>query len=280
MECQEVLKIFRKYYGSNQKYYQDLHPILYYNDDFYTNPFVKTSKKILEIKENEFENLDKYFKNYKMGINRDNFFKLFLNILRKNNKNFNLKLNEVINQMIYDFDREDLGKEYNLKQYKISKSLMRNTIIDEKFNTNEFIQFTSDYFSFQINLIDNEMRSFYPRNDKLILAPKLFIYHDIINNQYYQIKINNKDWLEYTDSDYKINENTKESETKVSESKTNELQEKNETIDIEKLVKMRLTELQSYAIEHNIDIKKMNNRKTQMINKKKDELISELIGKN
>lgn len=286
MDYLQVLKIFRKHYGSNQKYYSDLHPILYYNDDFYTNPFLNENKKdnILKKEDNQFSCLNKYFKNnYSIGINRENFFKLFLSILRKQNPSFSLPLHEIVNQMIYDFDKLNLSQDYNLKQYKISKSLMRNTILDEKFNSNEFIQFSSDYFKFQITLVDSdESRTFYPRNDPLIPSPKLFIYQDIINDRYYQIMIDNKNWIEHND---KIYNDYKKEEPKLEEKKE-EVEVEAESDDFEfdfdcgKLMKMKLKEIQDIAKELGINIQKINPRKTRMINKKKDELISELMGKN
>ena len=44
MDYLQVLKVFRRYYGQNQKYYTDIHPILYYNDEFFTNPFLTIMK--------------------------------------------------------------------------------------------------------------------------------------------------------------------------------------------------------------------------------------------
>ena len=50
--------------------------------------------------------------------------------------------------------------------------------------------------------------------------------------------------------------------------------------DCKKLMKLKLTELQTIAKDLEINIEKMNPRKTRMIKRRKDELIAEIIGKN
>lgn len=266
MDYLSVLKVFRKYYGINQKYYSDIHPILYYNDEFYTNPFLKNEEEKEEIKTNC---LEKFFGNtYKLGINRDNFFKLFLSILRKND--YVLNTEDIVNKMIYDFDKLNLAREYKLREfYKISQATMRNIIIDEKFDSWEFMQFCSDYFSFKIVFInqDEELREFNPRNDKTILAPKFFVYQDL-NNRFLQVILDDKDWIPHNNTLYQ----DKEESNEVSET------ELEPEYDCTKLMKMKLIELQDIATQLNINIQKMNPRKTRMINKKKEELISDIIG--
>lgn len=275
MDYLEILKVFRKYYGKNQKYYTDIHPILYYNDEFYTNPFLKNEEEKEEIKTNC---LSKYFGNdYKLGINRNNFFKLFLSILRK--KDYVLNIEDTVNKMIYDFDKLNLAREYNLKDNynKMSKATMRNIIIEGKFNSWEFMQFCSDYFSFKIIFINQtgEISQFNPRCDDSILAPKMFVYQDL-NDRFIQIimGLNNSDWISHDNSYY--SKRVEEEKEEVVEPEP--VPEPEPEYDCAKLMKMKLTELHIIAKELNIDIQKMNPRKTRMINKKKDELISDIIG--
>jgi len=268
MKYLEVLKVFRTYYGRNQKYYSDIHPILYYNDEFYTNPFLKNREEKEEIKANC---LKKYFGDeYKIGINRNNFFKLFLSVLRR--KDYVLNLEETINKMIYDYDKLNLPREYNLRENygKITQPKMRSIIIEEKFNSWEFKQFCSDYFCFKIIFINknDELRQFNPRCDDTILAPKMFIYQDL-DDRFLQIilGIDDNDWIVHNNKHY----NRRQKEEKLEE------KEEEALYDCEKLMKMKLKELQVIACEMNIEIQKMNPKKTRMINKKKDELVGDII---
>lgn len=273
MEYLNVLKVFRKYYGKNQKYYSSIHPILYYNDEFFTNPLKKTDEEKEEIKD---KLLDKYFENYKLGINRCNFFKLFLSILRKYNDNYSLNIEEVINQMIYDFDSKNLAREYRLKEFKITKTGMRNIIIDEKFNTEEFLQFCADYFAFKIILInEDEGKQFNPRNN--MLSPKIFIYEGL-DNRYYEIIINNKNWISDKDIEYnKYNFGSTNEEIDKRDVLVASEEEEDAKFDCSKLSKMKVKELQEIAEQLLISIQKINPRKTKMINKLKEELIADII---
>jgi hypothetical protein len=274
MDFLEVLKVFRNYYGKNKQYYSEIHPILYYNDEFYTNPFLNNKEEIKE-DHNTFERLDNLYKNYTIGYNRNNFFQLFLRILR--DKNFKMNTNEIIHQMIHDFDTLNLYKEYNLKQYKIKRIDVRNIIREEKFNSKEFIQFCSDYFSFILVLIDNdEITSFIPRNNPNILAPKIYIFYNFIDQRFYQVKIDNISIIESKSDKYYM----KEDKPKLERHNCEIQEEKLPEYDCTKLIKMKLIELQEIAKKLNIDIKKLNPKKTRMINKKKNELISDIIGKN
>ena len=87
---------------------------------------------------------------------------------------------------------------------------------------------------------------------------------------FYHIRIENKVWIESKDKSYNkyLHENI--------EKKTEEVKQ----YDCNKLLKMKLTELQKMAADLNIQIKKLNPRKTRMINKKKDELIADIIKTN
>ena len=271
MDYLEVLKVFRPFYGKNQKYYSEIHPILYYNDEIYTNPFLQNNENIKEEhNKKNYEIISKYLNNYKIGFNRNNFFKLFLRILRE--KNFKLSFDEVLRQMIYDFDSLNLFKEYGLRQYKYKRDNVRNSILNKEFDKMEFIQFCADYFSFVIHLINDQMYIFYPRNDKSIRAPKLYIYQDVIYQSYYHIKVNDKLWVEQKYIKEKIQEE------KIQEEKIQE-EKKEPMYDCSKLIKMKVVELRDIAKELNIDIQKLNDRKTRMINKKKSELITEIIEK-
>ena len=275
MDYLQVLKVFRKYYGKNQKYYSSIHPILYYSDDFYTNPFLKNEEEKEEIKTNC---LEKYFaKDYKFGINRNNFFKLFLSILRKND--YVLNLNETIEQMIFDFDKLNLPREFKFKEnyQKITKANMRNIIIEEKFNSWEFMQFCADYFHFKIIFINQngELRQFNRLCNDTIPAPKVFIYQDL-DDRFIQIKLDNQDWLNSSNPCYnKFMPKKRESEELEESDVRNKTPEPE--YDCSKLMKLKLKELQAIANELNINIQKMNPRKTRMINKKKDELIADII---
>lgn len=281
MDYLDVLKVFRKYYGKNQKYYSTIHPILYYNDEFFTNPLEKNEEEKEEIKQ---KSLDKYFSHYKLGINRENFFKLFLSILRKYNEKYSLNIEETINQMIYDFDKLNLSREYRLKEFKITKINMRNIIIDEKFNNWEFIQFCSDYFAFKIIILtEDEIKQFNPRNN--ILSPKMFIYQGL-DDRYYQIIINKKDLINSIDIEYKkyeysvvdVKVDEKDKENKEDDEK--DIKDKDAKYDCSKLSKMKLVELQEIAKTLLISIQKINPRKTRMINKKKEELIADIINES
>lgn len=264
MDYLDTLKIFRPFYGKNQKYYSEIHPILYYNDEVYTNPFLKNNENVKEEHDNK-KTISKYLKNYQLGFNRNNFFKLFLRILKE--KNFNLSIDEVLRQMIYDFDSLNLFKEYGLRKYKYTRQSVRNSILNREFDKMEFIQFCADYFSFIIHLIIDEMYVFYPRDNKEIMAPKVYIYQDVIYQTYYHIKLNNQIWIEqkYINQKPLVKEAVKEV--------------KKVEYDCSKLIKMKVVELQSIAKDLNIDIQKLNERKTRMINKKKSELIAEIIEK-
>ena len=294
MDYLDVLKIFRPHYGKNQKYYSEIHPILYYNDEFFTNPFLKNDEKIKE--EVSFKPINEKIKDYKLGFKRNNFFKLLLRILKE--RNFNLHIDEIINQMIYDFDTLNLYKEYNFRQYKISRMDLRNMIYKRDFNNKAFMQFCADYFSFQIFVLNSskDIAFFYPRSDIKILAPQIFIYDDINNETYYHIKIENKLWFESNDKSYNkylqkhipklendiIDNNTNNNTNNSTNNSTNNTDTKNpkKEYDCNQLRKMKLVELQKMASELNIQVKKLNPRKTRMINKKKDELISDIIKTN
>jgi hypothetical protein len=273
MDYLQVLKVFRKYYGKNQKYYSNIHSILYYNDEFYTNPFLKTEEEKEELKN---DNLKKYFNEYKLGINRSNFFKLFLTILRKNN--YHLNEGETVNKMIYDFDKLNLASEYKLREkYKITKIIMRNIIINENFNSWEFIQFCSDYFRFKIILIDeNNIKYYNPRDNIKNLSPKLYVYKDE-NNRFHQILIDENDWIDSENKNYVRKDEMKEEIKEESEIEKEVVEIK---YDCKKLIKMKLSQLQEIATSLNINIEKMNPKKTRMIKKRKDELVSEIIREN
>lgn len=290
MDFLEVLKVFRPFYGKNQKYYSEIHPILYYNDEIYTNPFLNYQQEVKEEtqeKLTKFDNVDKHIDNYKLGYNRNNFLKLLLRILKE--QNFNLSQKEIINQMIYDFDSLNLYKEYNFKQYKISRIDLRNLILKEDFDNTYFIQFCVDYFSFIIHIFNNEtIESYYPRNDKNIRAPKIFLYQDLLNQRFYHIRVTDKLWLESNDKNYNKYLNSKpklirqdcEIQEQEEEKKEEPVVEEKVFYDCTKLIKMKLSELQGIAEELNIEIQKLNPRKTRMINKKKDELIADIVRKN
>ena len=179
--------------------------------------------------------------------------------------------------MIYDFDKLNLPREYNIKQYKISSAKMRNSIIDGEYNSTPFLQFCSDYFSYNIIMINNEDTvRYHPLNNPSSRAPKLFLYEDLINDIYYQVMVDNQDYLIDSHKDFSFDKNPEEEKIEQIEEIPNE----EPLYDCNKLLKMKVSELQEIAQKLNIDIQKMNPRKTRMINKKKDELISDLVNKN
>ena len=272
MDYLDTLRVFRPFYGKNQKYYAEIHPLLYYNDEIFTNPFLKVTDVKEEI---DLKKVSKHIKNYKVGFKRSNFLKLFLRILKENN--FSLSYDEVLRQMIYDFDSLNLFKEYNLREYKYSRSDIRNIILNKEVDRFEFIQFCADYFSFVIHLITDEMYTFYPRNDKKILAPKVFIFQDIIRQEYIHIRVNDKIWLEQQKIEKEISPPQPQQQQQQQQSTEENTKP---TYDCSKLTKMKLKELQTIAGKLGIDIQKLNERKTRMINKKKSELISEITEKN
>ena len=285
MDYLEVLKVFRNYYGLNQKYYSELHPILYYNDEIYTNPFLSSNNVEDDKKETkQHKKLDTLFENYSLGFNRTNFLDLLLRIFRDYN-NFKISIEEVIYFMIEDYNRLNLYNEYKLKQYKIKKTEMSNILYNKEFHKKEFMQFASDHFRFNIFIInDNEIWKFYPRNNTSNLSPKIFIYYDIINNRFHQIKINNKNLLTNKDDEfmkYFTNEEIVEIEEEIKEENQEKNQEENqeemrEELDYEKLMKMKLQDLQEIAKNRDIKIYKLNKNKVKMIKKTKSELISDL----
>ena len=134
MDYLQVLKVFRRHYGRNQKYYSDIHPILYYSDEIFTNPFLEQRE---QEKEKNLQDLKKYFNNYKIGFRYNTFFPLFLRVLR--DLNFKMREDDIIEKMVHDFDNLNLAREYNLYDLKISKNKMRNILINKQYNTFEFI---------------------------------------------------------------------------------------------------------------------------------------------
>lgn len=273
----QVLKIFRPYYGKNQKYYSEIHPILYYNDDFYTNPFNTNNIEKKEEKEVSFNNVKKYIDNYKVGYNRSDFFKLFIKILKDNK--FELQYHDMIQYMIRDFDTLNLYKEYDFKQHKISRNDLRNIIKEVDCNRFEFIQFCADYFSFTFIILDpTTYKIYYPRNDPNILSPKLILYHDNINERFYHIRIHNNIWLNSNNELYKKYFHNNR-ENRENEKNTN-ISENKKVYDKKSLTKLKVVELQEIAKTLNIEIQKLNPKKTRMINKRKNELINEILSKN
>ena len=281
MEYLELLKIFRPYYGKNQKYYNEIHPILYYNDEFYKNPFLNNDNNVKEEKENINENqIQKVLTDYKIGYHRDDFLKLLVLIIRERRPDLNYY--NLIDQIIMDYDTLNLYREYNFRDYKISKVDLRNLILNKNFNNLFFIQFCADYFSFIITVIsNNEIKVCYPRNDSSILAPKIFIYN-LYDERFYHLQVNSKYWLLHNEyKEQKIKQDVDIKEMKLEEVKKveeiKEVEEEEPKYDCKELMKLKLTELQDIAKEMNIEIDKLNTSKTKMIKKKKEELIAEII---
>ena len=284
MDYLQVLKVFRRHYGKNQKYYSDIHPILYYSDEIFTNPF--SEQRELE-KEKSLQELKKYFNNYKIGYRYTTFFPLFLRVLR--DLNFKMREDDVIEKMVHDFDNLNLAREYNLYEVKISKTKMRNILINKQYNTYEFIKFCCEYFSFIIHIISaDNVDIFYPRNDVNILAPKIFIFQDL-EGSYHHIQVDGKNYLDHSNTsyfDYFCESNNKdeliiqsdndsEDQPIVQEQPKEEI--KQPEFDVSKLLKMKLTELQKIATDMNLSIEKLNKNKTKMIKKKKDELVHDIL---
>ena len=71
-----------------------------------------------------------------------------------------------------------------------------------------------------------------------------------------------------------------EDEVEQEEDEQKEQIEPEPQYDCNELLKKKLGELQELAKDLNIDILKMNPKKTRMINKRKDEIISEILKKN
>ena len=286
MDYLQVLKVFRRHYGKNQKYYSDIHPILYYSDEIFTNPFLEKRE---EEKEKNLQQLEKYFNNYKIGYRYNTFFPLFIRVLR--DLDFKMREDDIIEKMVHDFDNLNLAREYNLYEQKISKNKMRNILINRQYNTHEFIRFCSEYFSFIIHIIKaDNVDIFYPKNDANILAPKIFIYQDIEDN-YHNIEVDGKKYLDHSNTsyfDYFVSDkapsteliihtdNDSEDEVIIQEEKK-EPEPEEPQYDVSKLLKMKLSELQILATEMNLSIEKLNKNKTRMIKKKKDELVNDII---
>ena len=290
-------------------YYNDE---LYLKGNFLEKTFTNSNTKSIfsekKCKDNLLSNniiKDNLFSNKIIGNNcfkykENNIINIILSSVEKNSyTNIENIKSLFYKKLLNDFDSLNLYSKYSFRLHKINKNNLRNSLVNKLIN-DDIIQLIVNYLNINLVFISDDNISYIAENFKFNIYRPTLILNQLKNNKYQQIYKKNKKVFNSNDNEViKIlkhlninnftnncnsdnendnkndNNNDNDNDNDNDYNKNNIYEEKN--YNKTNLTKKKLVELQKTAINLKIDIKKTSNNKIGKKNKKKLELITDIL---